>query len=156
MSDSILISIAKAIVAELNAPAPIAARTYTFTAFSQSFTAERIYDTERLLEQNETLRVDVVLGDITQEVSSRSSQSGEYRIDIAFRQVIDTTSIAILDALGSLVEEVDDYFFHRKSLLNYPMATWKQANVVYPYLPKEVRSNSQFISILRLTYRVVK
>jgi hypothetical protein len=168
MSDSILTALGKTIVTELNG--------YSWTtsiwhkpstpggsgSFSAaSFTAERIYNTERQLEDTETLRVDVVLGDIDQSASSRNTQQGDYRIDIAFRQVIDTSVVAAIDALGALVEEVGDYFFHtgRHLALSVNGGTvgvgWIKSQVIYPYLPTQLRESSQFVSLLRLTYRAI-
>lgn len=151
---SILINIGDAIVAELNSPTPISVSGYSFTEFSQLFTAERVYDPERQLEDTSTLRVDVILGDIDQTAETRNSQSGEYRIDIGFRKLIDPTDRESIDALGEFVEEVGDYFFHRKMLLQYPNAKWIKSQVVYPYLLSKMREHTQFNSILRQTFKV--
>lgn len=153
---SILINIADAIVFELNTPEQFVSGDYVFMAFSQAIAAARTYDTERKLEESELLQVDVVAGDIKQDVGTRSAQDGTYRIDIAFRQTIDASDTASLDALGALVEEVGDYFFQRKRLRGLTHAMWKHGDVVYPYLPDRIRSDDRFVSLLRLTYRVIQ
>jgi hypothetical protein len=172
---SILIGLADAIVAELNSygwtteiwqkPAnPGDAPTFAVPGF----VARRIYNTDAPMETNEGLRVDVVLGDIDRQASSRDSRQGDYRIDFAFRQVIDPDDpdqtepdAANVDPLGMLVEEADDHFFQLKRLVisaqNITLgAGWIKSQVVYPYLPTQLRTESRFVSLLRLTYRVIK
>lgn len=124
------------------------------------FTAERIYNPERKLEETETLRVDVIAGDIQQVAASRGTQQGDYRVDVAFRQKIDISDNANVDALGSFVEEVERYFFDQKQIqytINDEIygAGWMKSQIVYPYLPTQLRQDSQFVSLLRLTYRVI-
>ena len=167
MRDSILTALGTAVINELNSYSwtteiwtkpVISGGSPTFAV--PDFTAERIYNPERQLEETETLRVDVVLGDIDQTASSRSTQQGDYRVDVAIRQVIDVSSNINVDPLGALVEEIGNHFFHLKRLVisvngDTFGAGWIKSQVVYPYLPSQLRESSQFVSLIRLTYRVI-
>lgn len=140
---STLVSIADSIVDEMNGH-----------DFSREFKTVRLYNSERELEELETLRVDVVCGDIVQVPISRTAKQGDYRVDIAVREKLDTDKIEQLDALQEFVEEIDAFFSSPpRRLTNFDNAGWVGSTIVYPYLPSHLREKRQFTSILRLTYR---
>jgi hypothetical protein len=147
---AIIIAIADAMVSELNA----AVRSED-NPFTKQFTAERIYDSERELEDQETLRVDVLIGDTDQTFSSRSMLQGDHRIDVAIRQKVKALDTKALDELADFVSQIDDFFsLPPRRLVDYPAAGWIASKVVYYYVPAHIREKSKFTSLLRFTYRV--
>jgi hypothetical protein len=146
MSTSLLIQIADAVVREVNEQ-----------EFSQPFTAERIYDPERKLEELEAMRVDVLAGDVKTVPLTRTNKLGTYHVDVAMRQVVnrqDPEARNRMDAMGGLLEEISDYFTLPPRRLKYlTQAATVEGQVIYPYLPSHLRHDQQFTSLLRLTMK---
>ena len=152
---SVLIQLADAVKTMLN-------QASAQGLFSKQFAAERIYDAMRPLEEMETMRVDVVLGDRKQVPLDRSRQQNTLRVEICIRQIVteeagSAAEKAKLDALVSFMEEIDQYTSlpgHRRPPA-FTAAGWQGSELIYPFLPRQLRESRQFISLLRLTYLAV-
>ena len=147
----LLIQIADAIAQELNA-----AQAADSSTFSQPFTATRVYDYWRELEETTTLRVDVVPEKQEDTPLSRSKWMGTGVVSIAVRQKIKPENVAAVDALTAFVGELRDFWtlpVRRLSL--FPAAVPIKRQIVYPYLPKQLRTPGQFVSVLQLTFNLV-
>ena len=101
----LLIQIADAIAQELNA-----AQAADSSTFSQPFTATRVYDYWRELEETTTLRVDVVPEKQEDTPLSRSKWMGTGVVSIAVRQKIKPENVAAVDALTAFVGELRDFW----------------------------------------------
>ena len=148
---SFFVQLADAVVSLLNAG-----------KFSREFQAQRVYDPLNTnLGDFENFRVDVVLGDRKQEPLDRSRQKNSPRIEIIFRQLIKRAKgsdeeKADLDALVEFVESVDSWISlpanRRPPAASF--AGWQGSELVYPFVPAQLRDSRLFISLLRLTYFV--
>lgn len=151
MSADLLIQIADAMVAELNAVQAADPET-----FSRRFTAERLYDYTRDLEETTTLRVDVVPERQEDEPLTRSAWKGTGIVSIAVREKIKTEDTAAVDALTAFVGELRDFWtLPVRRLANMPAAAPVKRQIVYPYLQKQLRDPGQFVSVLQLTFNLV-
>ena len=130
--------------------------------FSRQFTAARIYDPLRKLDEMETMRVDVLLGDKQIQALDRTRLHNDCRIEIAVRQVIkplvgSDAEQTELDDLVGFMEEIGDFLAvpanRRPPAANW--AGWQKSELVYPFLPAHLRGSHQFTSLLRITYFVV-
>ena len=152
MASDLIIQIADAMVAELNAvqsPSPS-------NPFSRTFEAERVYDYTRDLEDTLTLRVDVVPETHEDEPLTRVSWNGEAIVSIAVRQKIAVENIAAVDALTAFVGQLRDFWtLPPRRLANMPAAAPVKRKIVYPYLQKQLRTHGQFVSVVQLTFNLV-
>lgn len=149
MANALFTPLADAIVTLLNAQ-----------TFATAFTATRIYDPLRPLEENETLRIDVVLGDRKSDPLDRSRLTEDVRVEVAARQVISAAAgsaaeTTALDALVALVEEINTFLCAPAQRRPVAWAGWQRSELVYPYLPAHLREKRQFTSLLRMSYLVV-
>jgi hypothetical protein len=150
MSNAVITPLAEAVTAELNAP--LAMPAFDFTAFSQSFTATRVYNPEVKEEDLEDLSVQVQSGRVASEPAERDEQQRDCDVILYFRQQIVETDLATIDALIALVEEVDRYLFRLQRPRTFSAAHW-QASEITPVIPKRVRGQV-YEGILVVTYRV--
>ena len=151
MSSDLLIQIADAMAAELNA-----VQTGESSPFTRSFTAERVYDYWRELEETTTLRVDVVPEKQEDEPFTRSSWKGTGIVSIAVREKVKPENIAVVDALTAFVGELRDFWTLPVRRLEYfPAVAPIKRQIVYPYLPKQLRTPGQFVSVLQLTFNLI-
>ena len=130
--------------------------------FSRSFVAARIYDPLRPLEITESMRVDVILGDRKSVPLDRSRMQNTCRVEIALREKIKPLAGSddervYLDGLVGFMEELDDCLSDHDNRRPpaAPYAAWQGSELVYPFLPLQLRSERQFTSLLRLTYIVI-
>lgn len=144
MSDAVAIAIAKAVVTELNGH-----------SFSSEFTAARYYLPVFPLEEMSTLHVSVVPKAVTDEMSSRSTTVGEYSVDIAVEQQVEPETLAPIDALMLLVEEIVD-FFRLRPLTEYPTAVWVKTEYAPIFSPKRLEEHRLFTSVITLTFTVAR
>jgi hypothetical protein len=136
-----MIQVADAIVAELNAH-----------AFSQTFTAARMYLPEFELKDLQTLHVTVVPRGVVINPAARHVNQHDIQIDIAVQKKTDVTSE--LDALMGLVQEITLYFQQRR-LTGYAQASWLKTEILPVYDPDHLREYGQFTSVATFTYRCV-
>lgn len=143
MSDAELISIAKAVLTDLNA-----------ATLSQSFTATRAYRPPKDLKDVKTLAVLVVPGGVEGELLARGALKTErLRIDIAVIKQVDPDSNTVLDALAYLVQEVKDTFFGKR-LSSYTSAACIACENSPAWEPDILAGDRCFVSITRLYFRV--
>jgi hypothetical protein len=135
-----IVAIADAVTAELNA-----------YGFSQPFNAVRHYVPTFELSTMATLHVSVVPRGMTSKSLDRNRDSFDYEIDVAVQKKIDPT-LANLDALMELVEEIADHF-RTHSLSNLPEARCIEVANAPVYASEHLSEFRQFTSVLTLTYR---
>jgi hypothetical protein len=148
---SVATDIADAVVAELNAA--VAAEQ-----FSQQFTAARAYVPEfdlRDLCGQEGLRVAVAVKSFDESLASRSSTQTDYAIDVAVIQKVENLGNTELDPLMDLVQAIAD-FFRLRRLASYEAAMWHGSSNDPPYSQEHLREKHLFLSVLTLTYRVLR
>lgn len=146
---SVLVDIAEAVVAEINA-----------ATLTLDVEAARSYDTDALLEDLDTLRVDVVPVRLAGEMQDRGSLGREAVVDVAVRKRFGTTDTAenglvnksAVDELVDLVEEIDELLAGATRLSTYTGAIWQVSEIRAPWMPDHLRQNRQFTGILRVTY----
>lgn len=138
---AIILDIADAVVAELNAH-----------AFSRPVTAERHYLPRFDLQEMSGLRVSVVPRALVNKPLDRGRDSFDYQIDVAVQQKIDLSKAA-LDALMVLVEEIADHF-RKQPLAAFPSARCIEVKNEPVYAQEHLAEFHQFTSVVTLTFRV--
>jgi hypothetical protein len=108
----------------------------------------------------DTLHISVVPAELDEEMADRSRDWAKYKIHIAVQKRVaksDPPGLdeAAIDGLMTLVQEIDDLFRH-KLLANYEQACWAKTENNPIYDPKHLKENSQFTSLLALTFRVIR
>ena len=151
----VLIALAEAVTARINAGS--AAR-----AFSQNVTATRQYDTERQLETLDGICCDVVIGDLDDEAANRNEMQYSGRIDVALRKKLqgttETARIAETDALVLLLDEIRGYLADPtvpRPFPEYPAATWQSSKVRLSFSPRRWRRNDEYFGLFAVTYEVI-
>lgn len=141
---SVLNDLANAVKEQLNA-----------TAFSLEFTATRSYLPVIDLEDAETLHVTVVPRGRMSQVQSRGKAGREYRIDIGVQKRVTPETLAELDALCGLVEELIEAFEGRRAPL-YGAAVCTKIENDPAYWPEHLNELRQFTSVVTLTFITVE
>ena len=141
---AVMTNIADAIVAALNV-----------ATFSQPVTAVRHYLPRFDLPELQALHVSVVPKGVTQEMADRTRGQGDYSVDVAVQQKLQTADNAEIDALTNLVEEIGDHFRGRR-LDSYPDAIWVRTEQSILYAPEHLAELRQFTSVVTFTFRVVR
>ncbi len=143
MSAGTLVDIADAIVSALNsADAPQAGVAWS-----------RELDLDMELEAAETLQAQVFPGSVKSEIGTRETQRGEYTIDVALRQKLNTDDRQKVDALFLLMRQVDQYLFGLQRLPAMTEAAWLSSAMRYPYVPKKFKAR-EYWALLSVTYLV--
>jgi len=137
----VLIEIADAVVAELNA-----------ATFSVPLAAVRGYRPVFELGEMTALHVSVVPHGQSSKALDRNRDSFDYSVDVAVQQKVEPTN-ATLDALMMLVEEIADHF-RRKALPGFPAAKCVEVKNDPVYSLDHLEEFRQFTSVLTLTFRV--
>ena len=145
MSDAVTVEIADAIVAELNAA--------TSGTFSAAFTAARHYLPVFPLKEMGNLHVSVVPKAIGEEIHTRDQGFGTYSVDIAVQQKVTPATLAELDALVLLVEEIAA-FFRLRRLTQYQVAAWVGTEPAPLYSMDDLDERQLFTSVMTLSYQV--
>jgi hypothetical protein len=138
---AVILDIADAVVAELNA-----------TAFSQPLTAERYYRPQFELSEMTELKVTVVPRALASKTLDRSRDSFDYQIDVAVQKKTDISPEA-LDALMTLVEEIADHF-RKHPLASYPDARCTEVKNEPVYALEHLDELRQFTSVITLSFQV--
>lgn len=144
---SLVIDIADAVAAELNAAPP--------GTFSQSFTAQRRVLPEFDLEGLADLRVTVVPRSVEITGSTRSASQYDITVDIGVQRKLGKDLDAEVAALSSLVDAIRDYL-RRRPLVSLPWATWVSIANEPVYSPEHLAEQRVFTSVLTVTYRALK
>jgi len=138
---SVLIDIAEAVVAELNA-----------ATFSQEFTAERAYMPRFELPEMAELHVTVVPKGVAVEVQDRSRARQEVQIDVGVQKKLQTAENAEIDALMDLAEEIAEHFRAKRQVGN---ALWVRTEHAPVYSTEHLEQLRQFTGVVTLTFRQV-
>lgn len=139
MASSALIEIADAVVAELNA-----------AAFSQPFTAQRVYVPNFSAQELTTLKVVIVPRGEEGSIANRSATQHEYTVDIGILKKVAQPTPDQIDPLMLLAQEIGDYFRFRT--LSGRTERWLKTEVRTPYSPEHVEQQRQFLAVLSLTF----
>jgi hypothetical protein len=135
-----IIAIADAVTAELSA-----------ATFSQPVTAVRHYLPSFELPEMSTLKVSVVPRSAVSTALDRNRYSYDYEIEVAVQQKTQP-SLANLDALMALVEEIGDHL-RRSPLPGLPEVRCVEVANAPVYASEHLQELGQFTSVLTLTYR---
>lgn len=153
MADSVLVQIANAVVAELNAPgSPLVPAEGAPLA-----TAARAYAPVFDLGEMADLHVTVVPKAASAERADRATRQFDYSVDVAVQKKLlpgdggDTE----IDGLMLLVERIADRF-NGKRPVQYAGAVCLRADNEPVYSPDHLRELRQFTSVLTLVFRVVR
>ena len=140
----LIVAVADAVVAELN-----------YATFSQTFQAERWYAPRRALGELTSLAVSVVPAGLTVQAGSRAQSQEEVSIDVAVQQKLTQESLAHLDPLLALTEEIAAHF-RGKRLTPFPEAVWVKTEFPAIYAPEHLDQFRVFTSVIRLTFRILQ
>ncbi|MCG3178314.1 MAG: hypothetical protein BIFFINMI_00640 [Phycisphaerae bacterium] len=144
MADPVVIQIADAVVAELNAG-----------GFSQAFVAQRAYAPVFDLGEMADLHVTVVPRAASAERLDRASRQFDYSIDVAVQKKLADGGNVEIDALMFLVEQIADHFNGRRpAQLNSAVCLRVENDPIYS--PEHMRELRQFTSVLTLVFRTVR
>jgi len=144
---SVATDIADAVVAELNA-------AFGAGTFGVGFTAVRAYVPEFALTAVDSPTACVAVKSFDEGVASRSSTQTDYAIDVAVIQKVANLTNATLDPLMGTVQAIAD-FFRLRPLSGYA-ASWIRSSNEPPYSQEHLREKQVFLSVLTLTYRVLR
>jgi hypothetical protein len=136
-----IVDIAASVTTELNAH-----------SFSQPISATRAYLPTFELVTMASLHVTVVPRSIASKSLDRQRDSYDYEIDVAVQQKIDPT-LANLDSLVLLVEEIADHFRH-EPLSGLPAARCVGVQNTPVYAAEHLLELRVFTSVLTLTFRM--
>jgi hypothetical protein len=154
---SVLADIADAIVTELNeAPGGTFASDVEDPpgTWTRAFEAERLYLPVFELKDMATLHVSVVPKAKVSEMTTRKATADEYQVDVAVQKQVDPETLAEVDLLMDLVQEIED-FFRLRRLTEYTDAVWLRTEIV-AYSMEHLSTMRQFTALITLTYSVVR
>jgi len=144
---SLVIDIADAIAAELNAAPP--------GTFSQALTAERqvlpIFELADLAE----LKVTVVPRSVQITGSTRAASQYEIAIDVGVQKRVSKQVDDDVETLGTLIDEIADYL-RRRQLGQATYAAWISIDNEPVYAREHLAEQRVFTSVLTVTYRALK
>ena len=141
---SVVVTIAEAVVAELNASGLLGGAT-----------AGRHYRATFDLRDMKDLHVTVVPKGKDFQGASRSMVQEDVQIDVGVQRKLATSDQAEIDGLMGLVEQLADWLRGRQ-LTGAPDAVWVRTENVPVYSPEHLEQLRQFTSVLTLTYRVLR
>ena len=144
---SLIIDIADAVAAEINAAPP--------GTFSETVAAQRMVLPEFELSDLADLKVTVVPRGMEITGSTRTLSQYDVQIDIGIQKRIGKSIDADVTALLGLVDELAE-FLKRRPLAAAPWAAWVKTDNEPIYAPDHLAENRTFTSVLTLTYRVLK
>lgn len=143
---SIVIDIAEAVTAQLNAPdSPLAGLV----------TARRVYKPSFDLPAMKDLQVSVVPRGLEMTGATRSLTRLDVQIDIGIQHKPPTLDDAALDGLMDLTAAIADHLRGRV-LAQAPAAAWVATANAPIYAPEHLEQLRQFTSVLTVTYRLLR
>jgi len=122
--------------------------------FSLSFVAARHYVPRFNLEDMADLHVTIVPRGVEQAKASRVLLQSDVQVDVAVQKKLDACSLAEVDELMGLVEEISD-FLRTNRLSACSQASWVRAENVPVYSQEHLDQYRQFTSVVTLTFRVM-
>ncbi len=144
---SLVIDIADAVTAELNAAPP--------GTFTPSFTAMRRVLPEFDLADLADLKVSVVPKRVEITGSTRSASQYEIAVDIGIQKKLGKDLDSEVAALSTLVDQIADYL-RRRPLSSAPFASWVSISNEPVYAPEHLAEQRVFTSVLTVSYRALK
>lgn len=142
-----LIAAADAVAAEINGAAP--------GTFGLAVTAKRDYLPDFDLADLKELRVSVVPAGRVDASLARNTAQRDLSIHVGVQQRVSLDEPGDLDALMELVEQIADFFRHRR-LSAMPTAAWIKTEYLPVYSQEHLQQKQVFTSVLTLTFRVVQ
>jgi hypothetical protein len=137
-----IIRVTDAVVDELNGSAGI---------FSQSFTAERKYLAEIDLQTLSGIKVYVVPFSTSRQVRSRNATRQWVKVQIAVLSKVANLSVATVDPLMDLVQEIRD-FLRFRPLAATPGYGWQNDQNEPVYSGQDLHEKRQFTSIVTVDF----
>jgi len=144
---SLVIDIADAVAAELNAAPP--------GTFTPAITAVRRVLPEFELSELADLKVSVVPKGVQITGATRATSQYEIAVDIGIQKKLGKDLDAEVAALGTLVDQIADYLRSRQ-LSAAPFAAWIRIANEPVYAPEHLAEQRVFTSVLTVTYRAIK
>lgn len=103
----------------------------------------------------QTLHVTVVPRELTTQSAGRGPAQQDVSIDMAVQQRPADETLASLDPLLALAEEIAEHFRARR-LDSFPAAIWVKTEHRTIYAPEHLEQMRQFTSVVTLTFRVIQ
>lgn len=141
---STAVQIADAVAAELNGH-----------AFSVAFTAERRLLPSYELKELDAVKVTVVPRAIESQAASRTLHQCDHQVDVGVQKKLTGEIDMEVPPLMALVEEIVEFLARRK-LAAVPDVLWLRCANDPIYSPQHLNEQRTFVSVLTLTYRVMK
>ncbi len=144
---SLVIDIADAVAAELNAAPP--------GTFEPAFTAVRRVLPEFELADLAELKVTVVPKRVEITGATRAASQYEIAVDIGIQRKCGKDLDTEVATLGALVDQIADYL-RRRPLSTAPFAAWVSLVNEPVYAPEHLAEQRVFTSVLTLTFRALR
>ncbi len=136
------IELAEAVVTRLNS-----------LAWSQAFTATRVYDLTAKVKDDSITHVNVAMIEEDCEIASRGSTDNEIAVNIAVRRKCDVNSNDIPDAMMALIKEFKDIFLGERLETATLGGAFCHAIARKPaYFPEHMRMWGQFTGLITLRF----
>ena len=124
-------------------------------AFSQTFTATRVYDLTAEVKDDGITHVDTGLYEEEGEIASRGSTDEKISVNIAVRRKCDVSSNAIPDAMMGLIKEFKDkYLGKRLETATLGGAFCYGFGRKPAYFPEHIRKYRQFTGLITLRFKI--
>ena len=121
--------------------------------FSVAITATRAFVPHFDLKDMAALHVTVVPMTLDVAAASRGAATNNVDVDVVVQKIVDPDSIAAVDALMSIVQEIAD-FFRLRRLTEYS-ASWVGTRQVL-FSPEHMNEKRLFTNVLTFTFRTVR
>jgi len=141
---AVITDIADAVVASLNS-----------RSFSQPFIAQRRYQPSFELPEMQALQGSVVPKSVSITKATRDSGYFDFAIDIGVQKKVNPETLAEIDALMTLMDEIADHL-RLTRLDGAPQAAWLTIEHAPIFAPEHLDQLRQFTSVLTVTYRVAR
>lgn len=142
MADNVVIQVADAVVASLNAG-----------SFEPAFTAQRQYRPTFDLAELDTLRVSVVPKSVEITNATRIASYFDCTVDIGVQQRVDADDTGVIDALMDLVQQIADHL-RMQRLDELPEAAWMRIANEPVFASEHLDQQRVFTSVISVTYRL--
>jgi len=124
-------------------------------AFSQTFSATRVYDLKAPVKDDSITHVNVALFEEDGEIASRGSTNDEIAVSIAVRRKCDVESNDVPDAMMALIEEFKNTFLgERLETATNGGAFCHGFDRKPPYFPEHIRKFRQFTGLITLRFTI--
>jgi hypothetical protein len=124
-------------------------------SFSLPITVQRTYVPTFTLMDLENVQVTVTPATVERSNVSRSHRQFDRGVEVAVNKRVSAISIPNIDALVDLTEEIADFLDGQNLGTPEPVYQWQGTEVI-PYDQEVLHSKNVFVSLLTVTYRLVK